>query len=176
MKKIYLSLLIVVIFLLSGCSYISYKDYYTNPADYEKISLLSGFGYESGEVLEIFPKTIDDLNVENFFCRYDQQLPLGEGIQLILQVNYDKESYKKEIDRIKSITYACDDYFCESDLSFNAKYLCNDGISEYAAFDELNFSIYYIYLQYIPKNEIEFEHRFLPDDYSGYGELDTDKK
>ena len=166
-KYIFILLMMCLLISSSSCSYISYKDYYTNPDDYQKIWSLTGFSYDFDGVSGIFPDTIDGLNVESFFCRYDQQLPLGEGVQLVLQINYDEGSYEREVDRIELLSYECDDFFSETELLFYAKRLCENGVSEYVAFDAQNLSIYYIYLQYIPKDEIEFEHRLLPDDYSG---------
>ena len=172
MKRIIIFLLAVFISLsFSGCSYASYKDYYTNPNDYKQIWTLTGFSYGFDGVSKIFPDTIEGLNVETFFCRYDQQLPLGEGVQFVLQIKYNDDSYEREVDRIERLSYECDKFFSETDLSFSAKCLCENGVSEYVAFDDKNLSIYYIYLQCIPKDEIEFDKRLLPDDYSGYGEL-----
>ena len=176
MKKFILPLFVALFIVsFSSCSYVSYKDYYTNPYDYEKIWSLSGFGYDFEGVSEIFPRDIGGLNVKKFFCRYDQQLPLGEGVQLVLQINYDEDSYEKECNRIKPISYECNDFFSEIDLSFYAKRLCEAGISEYVAFDKQNFCVYYIYLQHIPKSEIEFDYRLLPDRYSGYGEFNINQ-
>lgn len=166
MKKVVLFLMTISLILLSGCSYVAYKDYYTDPSNYQKIWSLTGFGYDFEGVSPIFPESIKDLIVEKFFCRYDQQLPLGEGVQLFVQIKYDDDSYTKEIERIKPLSFECNDSFDENTLSFRAKSLCEDGISEYVAYDDENQCIYYIYLQYIPKGEIEFEHSFLPNNYS----------
>ena len=70
-----------MLFLLTGCSYSAYIDYY-DIKDYNSIWELTGFrhGYDNTSLL--FPENIDDLEVVDFFCRYDQQLPLGEGIQV----------------------------------------------------------------------------------------------
>ena len=170
-KYILLTLLIISLLISSGCSYVAYKDYYTNPSEYNEIWALTGLNYIFEDDAHIFPTSISNLDIEEFYCRYDQQLPLGEGIQIFLHIKYDKEAYDREVSRIKSFSVECDELFNETELSFNAKTVCENGVSEYVAFDTQNLSVYYIYLQYMPKDEIEFEHQFLPDNYSGYGEL-----
>lgn len=168
-------ILAVFLFVLAGCSYIAYKDYYSDVDDYEKIWSLSGFcpGYE--DVSPFFPESIDELDVKEFVCRYDQQLPLGEGVQLFLKIQYaDKAMFDTELEKISAMSFDCSQCFEESALSAYATRLGEHFASEYALIDEKQQVIYYIYIQNLPKTEIEFDHRFLPKGYKDYGEVVTE--
>ena len=161
-----------MLFIFSSCSYIAYKDYYSNIDDYDKIWSLTGFDHGYGEEPDFFPKNIDNLLVRNYLCRYDQQLPLGEGIQVFLEIAYtDDVLFAEEVKRISSMSFDCSDYFEESVLSAYATRLGIHYSSEYALIDNEGQIIYYIYLQNLPKNEIEIDNQLLPNGYVGYGEV-----
>ena len=158
--------------LLCGChSYTAYKDYYTDTADYPEIWTLSGFYRGQEERSPIFPDRLNDLTVISFFCRYDQQLPLGEGVQLLLEIQYpDKQAFTAEVDRITALTVPCPDAF--GGLEAHALRLGVDLTSEYCLINRAEQTIYYVYLKNIPKEQVEFDQRYIPRGYSGYGETE----
>ena len=164
------TILIIVIstmFLFSGC-YVAYKDYY-HEEDYKEIWELTGFwhGYEG--VSPFFPESIDDLEVNKFLCRYDQIIPIGEAVQLFMEIPYtDEEVFNKEVEKIKSMAFQCDEYFEEIDFSVYAVRLGEEFNTEYALIDEEQQVVYYIFLHNVPKSEIRFEHRFIPKGYENY--------
>lgn len=172
-KIITILLLLGIVVFTGGCnSYTAYKDYYTNPNDYSKIWTLAGFYWGYEEISPLFPKQLDNLEVADFMCRYDQQLPLGEGVQLLLSIAYeDPTSFEREVDRIASLTTDRNDSFNDSLLDAYAVRICEELVSEYALVDSSNQMIYYIYLRNIPVNEIEINHELLPHGYTGYGEF-----
>ena len=98
-KKITAIILAAIIILsFSGCSYIAYKDYYIKE-DYLNIWELEGVRYDAEGISPLFPESIENSDVQEFLCRHDQQLPLGEGIQILLKIRYDTDlllSEKKE--------------------------------------------------------------------------------
>lgn len=175
MYKKYLVVLVLIVnvlFVLTGCSYVAYKDYYSSIDNYTEIWELTGFNHGYDNVSPFFPESIDNLDVKDFFCRYDQQLPLGEGIQVFLKIQYtDENLFDMELENISSMSFNCNDYFKESGFSVYATHLGRDFSSQYALIDEGQRLIYYIYLQNIPENEIEFPHQFLPTGYTGFGEV-----
>lgn len=175
MYRKYITLFIFIInifFILTGCSYVAYKDYYSDTGDYKEIWKLTGFRHGYEDISTFFPKSIDNLDVRDFRCRYDQQLPLGEGVQVFLEIQYTNENlFDTELEKISSMSFNCDDYFEESVFSAYATRLGKDFSSEYALVDEEQRVVYYIYLQNIPKSEIEFDHKFLPIGYTGFGEV-----
>ena len=164
---------IFLAFFLVGChSYSAYKDYYTDPADYSQIWSLSGFYRGDEEISPLFPHRIDTLNVTTFFCRYDQQLPLGEGVQLLLEIQYsDPYAFAQEVDRLTALTFPCPDAF--DDLEGCALQLGENLASEYCLIDRKQQTISYVYLNNIPREQVEFDHRYIPKGYSGYGEMEV---
>ena len=134
--------------LSSGCQYSAYKSDYSNIEDYEEIWELSGFrhGYDNEM---FFPANLDNYDIINYYCRYDQQLPLGEGIQVYLEIQFqDGASIKTEIERFSEFATKCDDLFEESGFEAYVTRLGEDiGICEYALVDYQSNKIYFVYLQ-----------------------------
>lgn len=166
-------LAISMLLIFSACSYSAHKEYYSNVDNYAEIWDLTGFhhGYEDG-FSRFFPETLEGFAVKDFYCRYDQQLPLGEGVQVFLKIQFsDEDMFQAELDRMKALSSRCDEYFEESNLDAYATRLGEDFLSEYALVDNEQLVVHYIFLQNLPKNEIEFDHQFLPIGYTGYGEI-----
>lgn len=171
-KPIVCFLLVLFITVCSGCSYEAYKEYFTEVTSYSEIWELPGMrgGVENGD--SIFPRDISGLNVEMFFCRYDEQLPIGEGIQIFVQVRYDDiEGFRNEKQRLQTKYNNCDAYFNVEGYSFKSSNLSESGFLEYAAIYEKEQTVIYVYLQDLPYEEIEFDEKFIPSGYTGYGDL-----
>ena len=167
MKIKKLLILILIIFLIAnalvGCTYKAYKTYYSKD-DYSKIWNLSGIHHDYNDVVTVFPQSIQNLNVVDFFCRYDEQLPLGEGMQVLLGVKYeDSASYNMEIDKLMSITSDSSNFFKETEFICYPINIGSDSYSEYeyALADNEQKMIYYVFLKNIPQDEVEFDIRFL---------------
>ena len=94
-----------------------------------------------------------------------EQLPLGEGIQILLKIRYDTDLLLSEKERISSMTEDCTDSFGNPDFMACSTQICNEGVSEYVLINNEDQTIYYIYLQDIPKKEIEFDSELLPKEY-----------
>lgn len=175
MKKGIFPILFICLLLLSGCRYSAYKHYYSDMEDYGKIWGLPGFrhGYDTEEMF--FPANLKSYDVINFYCRYDEQLPLGEGIQVYLEIQFSNEdSVKTEIDRFSFLAQKCDAFFEESGFeAYAARFGDDIGSFEYALVDYHSRKIYFIYLQSLPKSEIEFSHTLLPNGYTDYGNIDN---
>lgn len=171
-KRFFLPLCLTLAIFFGGCfSYTAYKDYY-GVDDYSRIWTRTGFSYVVGEPTPLFPSSLEGLEVTDFHCRYDQQLPLGEGTQLLLQVHYsDSEVFLEELDRISSLTYDCTDLFEGTGFSAYAIRLGVESTSEYALVEEENQTINYVYLQWLPLEEIELDEKYIPKGYSGNGEI-----
>ena len=174
LKKTLLAFLLscVIIFAVGCNSYSAYKDYYSNVEEYLEIWTLSGFYYGETEMSPLFPSQINELDVEDFFCRYDQQFLLGEGVQLFLKVQYsDKPSFEDEVHRITSLTYSCKNEFNATECEVYALRLGDDLTSEYCFINTITRSVCYVYLKNIPKSEIEIDHKFVPKNYTEYGKV-----
>lgn len=173
MKKAVVFLWVFLLIFSAGCnSYSAYKDYYSDPKDYLQVWQRSGFYNAAESSSPLFPKDIDHLDVVDFMCRYDEQLPIGEGVQLYLKIQYkDQQSFDDEVDRIASVANVCNDAFDETNFDAYVMRLCEELVSEYALVDDNEQTVSYLYLKNIPKSEIEIDHTLLPKGYSGYGEL-----
>ena len=165
MKKIVVLIYCLCLFSLIGCSYPSYKTYYTDVNKYEEIWSLTGSLLEYDEEKSLFPEKIENLETEEFFCRYDEQIPLGEGIQILLKLNFsNSEKFEAEIERIKDRAFMCQEYFGDFDLIAYATKL-NDDNCEYVLINTNNQTINYIYLQQVRREEIEINENLLPNNY-----------
>ena len=163
--------MVCILFFLTGCAYAAHKKYISDVEEYAKIREMTGLHHSQGQLLPLFPESIDHLTVKQFFCRYDEQLPLGEGIQIFLEIEYREPDFSEEVDRITSLATQSNDLFSENGCDIYATELGIENISEYACIDPEERLILYIYLQDIPKAEIEFEEKWLPLGYSGYGKI-----
>lgn len=163
--------LILLLTLCAGC-YPAYKSYFTDTSKYGDIWKLAGFQTNAVSGESIFPRDISGLDVEEFFCRYDEQLPLGEGIQILLKVRFDSETdFLAEADRVQAMSKDCGGYFRNKEYSFYATHFAESGFFEYAAIPPEDRSISYIYIQYLPRGELEIEDAFIPAGYTDYGEI-----
>lgn len=160
------TILICCIVLLSSCSY---KEYYTNTEEYTSVWELSGFIFQRDEKDILFPTVIADLNVMDFFCRYDAQLPLGEGIQVYLQVQYDQLAFDEEMERIAMLGEECTVLFNAGNVYKEFTSSLNEEYYDYALIDEIKQTVQYIYIQSLKEEEIEFSHDLLPTNYDRYG-------
>ena len=170
---IFLSLLGIFIFnnLKSSNNVINYfdKEYY-----------IKKYGGDLDSNLSIFPNDINSLD-----SKFSSKLKTGlfdtDGY-ILLTINYDKEKYDKEIERLsklnmiiketcysnsKSIT----NYVKYDDKSYEyPAYITIDGFSnkyEYALLDKNNLKIIYIYLSYPNINDINY-NKYLKKDKSYY--------
>ena len=169
-KSITFIFLTSVLVFLCSCSYLACKDYYEDPDSYKEIWNLAGFRHGYDGISPFFPNTLENKEVEKFFCRYDQQLPVGEGVQVFLQIRYKDNEFRQEVERLAKISFRADEYFDESDFLVYALRLGENCSSEYAIIDEQEGIIIYIFLYFIPKSQIEIEHSLIPDVYAGYGD------
>ena len=170
MKKCVFSLLVIIICCLAGCGYSAYKKYYNETDDYNEIWNLTGFHHGYEDKSPLFPEKIDGLGVSEFHCRYDEQLPLGEGVQIFLKVNYDSDSFETELKRISDVATENTTEFTNDEFSAYAVRLGDDGCYEYALTNKTEKTVCYIFIYGLPEKEIEIEKAFLPNNYIDYGD------
>ena len=171
MKRITMFLLaLITAFTFASCGYMTASTtYYKDIEDYNSVWELAGVMESEASV---FPESVKGLETEEFFCRYDEQLPIGEGIQILVQIRYDDiESFRRETQRLQSLYADCDAYFDVDGYDFIASSLSGADFLEYAAIHENEQTVLYVYLQDLPYDEIEFDEKFIPIGYTGYGEI-----
>ena len=171
-KRIILTVLtVLLVSSLVSCGYaVADTDYYTEK-DYDRIWELPGVSVSVDGGKSVFPESIDNLEIKDFFCRYDQQLPLGEGVQVFLRIKCDDELFESEIQRLQDLGQTdFDDLFEESGCTAFVNSLGEEySYYEYALIDETEREIIYVYLESLPKDEIEMNFKYLPSNYQDYG-------
>ena len=168
MKKGITLVAFLLVFLLSGCSYSSAKTYYRDVKNYDEIWELTGFDHGYDGKSPLFPDKITDLKVEDFYCRYDEQLPLGEGVQIFLKVIYNEDTFLAEQERIANISTEDKENFTAVDFVAYDLKIGDQGCWEYALLDDSQKAVYYIFLYNLPKNEIEIDENLIPQNYVDY--------
>lgn len=159
------------IVLFSSCKYSAITKYYNDPQQYVDVWELSGVRDSQEEKNTIFPKNLNDLNTVTFFCRYDQQYPLGEGVQILLEIKYfSDELFQKEFDKLSQQCFCVEDYFIDADKVFAVRFGEDDAI-EYAMINEAEQLIAYVYIQSLPKDQIELDSKFIPTGYYDYSKV-----
>ncbi len=169
-KVLFLTITILIFTLfLPSCSYPSHKDYYSID-DYNNIWSLAGFNHGYEDTGRFFPDNPNNQTVIYFLCRYDQQLPLGEGMQLCLEIQFGDVAFENETKRLSEMSYDATDLF-DTHCSVYATRILIEDTYEYALINFQKNTITYIYIQNLPKEEIEFNHDFLPKEYYRYSEM-----
>lgn len=159
------SLSVIFIALIWGkINQITYVTDLSEYGNFEKFNLLGN--------LELFPETIPEGFIGGqYYFKYKEGF-LDSECQVYLKCNYDKSTYKKEIERLAQIeeTYQGKTQKIHYDTeNFHQPAFVtvfeNDGCYEYALLDEDNLSIVYIFIQWVKEKDIKFPNMYLPHDY-----------
>lgn len=181
-KKLYLILVfsLAVMCILSGCKVHTYTD-------------ITDYGnFNNGDCvinlnLDIFPATIDEDICNEYIYSWSRGL-MDDSCQIYLDCTYNKENFNTEKERIENLdggVYS-EEY---------TQYVSDSGISG-IIYDELSFKtpayvltmvegrqyayiflfeeesrIIYIGLQYCPISYVQFDHDFLPLNYSNFSHI-----
>lgn len=169
MKKCkFLLYIFILCVCICGCQYAAYKTTYTDVKDYSQIWSLTGFHHGYDKQSPLFPNELDNLQIVRFYCRYDEQLPLGEGVQVFLKVKYDEAFFAEEFQRILTIAQPDVTNFTITKWSAYSVRLGEDGCWEYALLNEESKEIYYCFIYNLPQTEIEIDDAVLPNNYVDY--------
>lgn len=167
----------IILLLLFLCSLICLascnNSRYYDSTKYEEIWNLSDIRSEYGEtrngeffrtVPPIYPSTLSGRNVVDYLCRYDIRL-LGADMQVFFKVKYSgREELLEEKTRIAGGYENVTDKF---DIAGSEVYADKMGeyVWSYAVINEENNEISYVYIQYVKRGDIEFDHSLLPEEY-----------
>ena len=158
MKK-YISLFVLVVLFISLCG-CNYSEEYIDIKNYKEIWDMSEIRVV--EESKLFPKSVDNLDVEKFYGKQTVYFPIGTGYELLLTVKYNKSDFEKELERIKatgngSVTKNSFSYDCYATV-WNI-----NGVFEYAIIGKD--TIDYVYLQLISQGEETVDKKYLPLNY-----------
>lgn len=167
--KIKMTILLFLVLALEVVSFssCSYKTTYTDIKDYSEVWKLSGHNLIRSEcystISPLFVSNIDKRDIKEFYCGYEETLPVGESFQIYLSVAFEDNEFAEEIGRLSDEFETLDDEF--EIKTYVSVFGWNDCY-EYAAVDEQKKEITYIYLQYIDYENIRFDKSLLPKDYA----------
>ncbi len=115
----------------------------------------------------LFPTSVDEDSVLCFRCEHETSVMYGAKWQVILELEYESETFSFETDKIKalcngSLVYGENEYFEEDAY---ASVWNESGIFEYALVNSAEQKITYIYLQRMDKDEINLDEKYIPEEY-----------
>lgn len=121
--------------------------------------------------LDIFPKSLEEETSTEYFYCYKSGI-LDGTYQIYLKRQLSSSQYEKEIERLQGITDMYEEQVhaitCDKKNFIYPAYVSIynfDSTYAYALCDEENSIIYYIYLQFIPENKVQFDNELLPQGY-----------
>ena len=171
MKRLIITLLLLGLSVFIGFKLIKYFfiensiEKYTDVINYDKYKkeLIKNLDVQSS--LYIFPENVELDNVVKFNYMKEDGLFEG-GYILFLEYQYDNDSYKKEIERLKEIRSNIlgnqkKILYTEDGFNYPAYITIFDGIGsyEYALVDRDNLKIIYVFDQILNINEIDEVYR-----------------
>lgn len=145
----------------------------TNPKEYGGFKSLKGY-----RSFRIFPSDISDSEAEEYYYSFENTL-FDPTCQIYLTCSYDKETYEAELQRlskisnnyqnqVKSVIYDTDNFFYPAYVTINA----NNHCYEYALLLGDN-KIAYIFLGFIPVDNVVFDLKYLPKNYENKANDET---
>lgn len=166
MKKKLPAIIVIIILIALTAIYLLTHVYCTDVEKYGKWSEQDRQGK-----LSVFPDTVEKMQVEEYLYQFSTGL-LDSNYQIFLKSKLSKAEYQKEVKRLENISDSLDGktqkiYLDNKSFCFPAYVtICNFNFTyEYALVDEENTTIYYVYLQFIDKEDIKFDKKLLPGNY-----------
>ncbi len=177
MKKLIAVLSIVAVLLgaFTGCTV------YENHS-VERYDEIFSDDYAITIPLDVFPSDVYNAECNDYTFTYKTGI-LDDRCQIFVECTYDREEFYKEKERIQSIevyNYYSDNgknfgsdlqiYYDEERFNYPAYVTAYyEGESyEYAMLFEEEYRIVYIGLQWCPEDDILFDKKYLPKNYSGF--------
>ncbi len=155
-KYRYFILIFIAIIILNTFCGCKYSETFTDPKEYSDIFQLAGrvVTFEMYRVDDegtqyndfsslLFPETITELNVENYYCIYDY----SERFEIFLSVSYTPDDYADEVDRLSAVKHNGEILYTTEYFSYPAYVTAlgyKNDCSEYALLDEEKCCIHYI--------------------------------
>ncbi len=167
-KSVFVIFLLILSITFSGCSGWFGYEKYTNTDDYARIFELPEI--RCREALDLFPKGVENLNVQEFYFEWKLGIVGSADIQFLLSVKYEDAQLQEELDRIRSLADGRiiheTNVFEYDAYALVIGYICTN----YYALIDGN-TIHYVLLQLIDRKDINIDQRFLPKGYKDLGDV-----
>lgn len=177
MKKLIavLSIVAVLLGVFTGCTV------YENHSAERYSEIFSG-DYAITLPLDVFPSDVYNAECNDYIFTYKESF-LDDRCQIFLDCTYTEQDYYKEKKRIQSIddyyylSYDATKFRSENEIYFDLErfrypaYVTNysEGqMYEYAMLFEEEYRIVYVGLQWCPEDDILFDKKYLPKNYSDF--------
>lgn len=164
---------LVLIALLTACAPDSFgHEIYTDVKDYQKIFELQEMRTYDGELEDLFPESVDNLEVKDFYCEWELGIVGSADVEIHLAVEYPDDELKTETQRLESLADGKLIYDTEN-FSYPAyvSVLGYMNTSIYALVDEDSSTVHYVFLQLLNEERIDMDKELLPKGYSGFGDV-----
>ena len=166
-------LVLGVIFVVASFMVLNFKkEDHTNIDEYSSnlTKLIESQDVRSG--LKIFPTEVNKDKVKEFKYYSEDDLFVGSYLYYLV-VDYDKDEFNAEVERIKSVNQPFRDivkniFFAKTGFKYPAYITIWDGNGtyEYALVDEENTTIAYVLNQLFDWKDTDIAEEYLPKDYS----------
>ncbi len=166
-------LVLGVVFVVASFMVLNFKkEDHTNIEEYSSnlTKLIESQDVRSG--LKIFPTEVNKDKVKEFKYYSEDDLFVGSYLYYLV-VDYDKDEFNAEVERIKSVNQPFRDivkniFFAKTGFKYPAYITIWDGNGtyEYALVDEENTKIAYVLNQLFDWKDTDIAEEYLPKDYS----------
>ncbi|MBR2785351.1 MAG: hypothetical protein IKD74_05160 [Clostridia bacterium] len=166
-------LVLGVVFVVASFMVLNFKkEDHTNIEEYSSnlTKLIESQDVRSG--LKIFPTEVNKDKVKEFKYYSEDDLFVGSYLYYLV-VDYDKDEFNAEVERIKSVNQPFRDivkniFFAKTGFKYPAYITIWDGNGtyEYALVDEENTTIAYVLNQLFDWKDTDIAEEYLPKDYS----------
>ena len=166
-------LILGVVFVVASFMVLNFKkEDHTNIEEYSSnlTKLIESQDVRSG--LKIFPTEVNKDKVKEFKYYSADDLFVGSYLYYLV-VDYDKDEFNAEVERIKSVNQPFRDivkniFFAKTGFKYPAYITIWDGNGtyEYALVDEENTTIAYVLNQLFDWKDTDIAEEYLPKDYS----------
>ena len=166
-------LILGVVFVVASFMVLNFKkEDHTNIEEYSSnlTKLIESQDVRSG--LKIFPTEVNKDKVKEFKYYSEDDLFVGSYLYYLV-VDYDKDEFNAEVERIKSVNQPFRDivkniFFAKTGFKYPAYITIWDGNGtyEYALVDEENTTIAYVLNQLFDWKYTDIAEEYLPKDYS----------
>ena len=167
-KTTFIIILLILSIAFSGCKHMFGYEEYTDIKDYSKIFELTEIRYK--EAMVIFPRNVEELNVQNFYFEWDLG-PVGSAsVEFLLSVKYDEAQLQEEITRLRSLA--------DGKIVYDTQNFAYDAYVLVLGYNSTNYyalidgnTVHYILLQIIYAKDIVFDRNLLPKGYQELGDV-----
>ena len=167
-KTTFIIILLILSIVLNSCSGWFGYEKYTDTEDYSKIFELPEI--RSRAALALFPQSIENMNVQEFYFEWKLGIVGSADIQFLLSIKYKDDQLQEEITRLRSLA--------DGKIVYDTQNFAYDAYVLVLGYNSTNYyalidgnTVHYILLQIIYVKDIVFDRNLLPKGYQELGDV-----